>query len=248
MGAVSARYDGHADWYDDTFRDFANLQNWAGLIQRLLGPARTRGDHCLDVGCGTGLHFAAIETLGYSPFGIDVSFDQLRIARTRNQCLALADGAKLPLPDNSLPAVFSAFTHTDVDDFPSFIGEAARVLAPGGRLVYVGLHPCYVGTFIDRHQETSGRSLEFIAGYGDEELRYDHTGRFALTSRVGRRSLTLTSFLSAFISQRQLRIVSFEELDTQANLWEPDAADGRVVPWNVALTAMKIGWVIQANM
>ncbi|GAB3079784.1 hypothetical protein GCM10027186_42530 [Micromonospora schwarzwaldensis] len=30
--------------------------------------------------------------------------------------------------------------------------EAARVLPPGGRLVHVGVHPCFVGAFADRSE------------------------------------------------------------------------------------------------
>jgi len=41
------------------------------------------------------------------------------------------------------------FAHTDVDDFAAVVREVARVLSPGGRFVYVGTHPCFVGRHID---------------------------------------------------------------------------------------------------
>jgi hypothetical protein len=41
--------------------------------------------------------------------------------------------------------VFSTFTHTDVDDFAGLAAEARRLLRRGGRFVYVGNHPCFVG-------------------------------------------------------------------------------------------------------
>src|SRR6202000_466184 len=106
-----------------------------------------------------------------------------------------ADGARRPLPDDSVGAVVMTFTHTDVDDFPAVVGEAARVLRSGGRLVYIGLHPAYVGAFVDRDGEVAGRAVTFAAGYGDEELHVDPTGRFPIRSRVGARNLTLSTFL-----------------------------------------------------
>ncbi|HET9894052.1 MAG TPA: hypothetical protein VFQ44_03895 [Streptosporangiaceae bacterium] len=34
---------------------------------------------------------------------------------------------------------------TDVDDFPAVPAEAARVMAPGGTLLFYGVHPCFNG-------------------------------------------------------------------------------------------------------
>jgi SAM-dependent methyltransferase len=236
---VSARYDGHADWYDETFRSYATETGSAGRLARLLGPADPAGSICVDIGCGTGLHFAAVEARGYTVIGADLSADQLRVAAARNHRVIRADAARLPLADASVPAVAMTFVHTDMDDFATAVAEAARVLRPGGRLVYLGLHPAYVGPFIDRKTETADRSLRIVPGYGDERLHRDPTGRFLLRSRVGTRDLTLASFLGAFLTQDKLRLVSVAELDTGMHPWRPDATDGRVVPWNIAVTAAR---------
>ena len=65
------------------------------------------------------------------------------------------------------------FLHTDVDHFPVTIGEAARVLSPGGGLVYLGVHPAYVGAFLDRTAEIDTQEVRVTAGYGDERLQRD---------------------------------------------------------------------------
>jgi SAM-dependent methyltransferase len=234
---VSARYDGHADWYDETFRGLGSEAGSAGLLRSLLGPADVDDPVCLDIGCGTGLHFEAVQAGGYRVVGVDLSADQLRVAASRSRRVIQADARRLPLRDACVPAVVMTFTHTDVDDFPTAVAEAARVLRPGGRLVYLGLHPAYVGAFADRGDEVERAELRITAGYGDERLRHDPTGRFPVRSRVGARNLTLSTFLGAFLAQPALRLSAVDELDTGMQPWRPSPADGRVVPWNIAITA-----------
>jgi SAM-dependent methyltransferase len=138
-----ALYDGYAEWYDEKIAPFGLAATDA--IRRFIGSGRGR---CLDLGCGTGLHLPTLIHLGWSVTGVDVSKDQLRLAR---ECagdeveLVQADASELPFPEGTFDAVLSAFTHTDVDDFEGLLREAARVLRRGARLVYVGLHPCFIG-------------------------------------------------------------------------------------------------------
>lgn len=237
---MDARYDGHAGWYDATFRQLGEPAGSAGLLARLLGPAGAGGPVCLDVGCGTGLHFAAVAARGHTVVGVDVSADQLHVAATRNCRLVRADAGRLPLRDASVPAVVMTFTHTDLDDFRTAVAEAARVLRPDGRLVYLGVHPCYVGAFADRQAEPDDHQVRIGEGYGDERLRRDPTGRYPVRSRVGARNLTLETLLGAFLAEETLRLCSFLELDTAMRPWRADPAAGRVAPWNVALTARAV--------
>jgi SAM-dependent methyltransferase len=236
---VGARYDGHADWYDANFGYLSKVDGSAGLLGRLLGPADAGDPLCLDVGCGTGLHFDALHAKGYQVVGVDISADQLRIASTRNPRVVQADAHRLPLAGGSVPAVTMTFTHTDVDDFAGVVAEAARVLRPGGRLVYLGVHPAYVGAFAQRCDEVERRELRLTAGYGDERWRHDPTGRYPVRSRVGARNLTLATFLGAFLAPADLRLSAVCELDTDMRPWEAGSRDGRIVPWNVAVVAQR---------
>jgi ubiquinone/menaquinone biosynthesis C-methylase UbiE len=146
---VLARYDGSADWYDrNVARETAAA---ASLVVRLAGPGPGRG---LDLGCGTGVHLLPLAEAGWSLVGVDASADQLRLARQRlgpsGPRLVRADVARLPFPDGRFGLVVSAFTHSDVEDFAAPAREARRVLGPGGRFAYVGLHPCFVGPFAEK--------------------------------------------------------------------------------------------------
>ena len=124
---ASARYDGVADWYEEHVA--WSTAAAAPLIARLAGQG---SGWCLDVGCGTGVHLAALAEVGWSVVGVDASADQLRVARRRAGTplagLVQADAARLPFPAGSCPLVVSAFTHTDVEDFTSLAREARRVL------------------------------------------------------------------------------------------------------------------------
>jgi hypothetical protein len=58
------------------------------------------------------------------------------------------------------------FFHTDVEDFAVVAHQVARCLRPGGRFIYIGLHPCFIGPFVDRTTESGDLALRFALGYG----------------------------------------------------------------------------------
>src|SRR5215469_3665941 len=119
---MPARYDGHADWYDERTSPFTAAAS--ALLLDLLGPGPGR---CLDVGCGGGVHLQALAAHGWTVVGADLSADQLGVARRRAPGIGLvrADAAWLPLGDGAVDAVVLAFVHTDLDDLSGALAEAA---------------------------------------------------------------------------------------------------------------------------
>jgi SAM-dependent methyltransferase len=214
---AQARYDGHADWYDESIAAYSATA--APLLLRLVGSGPGR---CLDVGCGTGAHLAALAGAGWSVVGLDASADQLRVARHRPGSLGIAlvqaDAAGLPFADGGLDLVVSEFTHTDVDDFAALAAEARRVLRSGGRFVYIGLHPCFTGPLAEQPRADGARIVH--PGYRKAGWRSSGPGTVAggLTSRVGFRHLPLADLLMSMLNAG-LDLVHVEE---GGNLDPPD--------------------------
>jgi SAM-dependent methyltransferase len=157
------RYDGFAQWYDQNLAVPFGELGGADAV-RLLGSGSGR---CLDLCCGTGVHLVALSALGWQLTGLDLSADQLRLARDRvaDRHIDLVQGnaEHLPFDDGSFDAAVSLFSHTDVDDFAAAMREVARVIRPGGVFIYVGVHPCFVGP----HCDEKGNDVPILhAGYG----------------------------------------------------------------------------------
>jgi ubiquinone/menaquinone biosynthesis C-methylase UbiE len=148
------RYDGLSDWYDREIRELQVTTTALQTLSRLVGAGPGT---CLDLGCGTGVAIPWLLQRSWRVVGVDLSGDQLRVARQRaagpGVLLVTANAVALPFADRSFDAVVSVLTHTDLDDPEAAFAESARVLRRGGRLSYVGTHPCFVTPFVERRAE-----------------------------------------------------------------------------------------------
>jgi SAM-dependent methyltransferase len=84
----------------------------------------------------------------------------------------VADAASLPLAEARLDAVVATLVHTDLDDWTAAVNEIGRVLRPGGRFVYVGVHPCFVGPFAERESA----AVRIHPGYSDTGRTFEGPG------------------------------------------------------------------------
>ena len=101
------------------------------------------GKDILDLGCGTGYFSAWLARRGARPVGVDPTPAQLATARRMQQETGLefplVEGIaeQVPLPDGSFDLIFSEYGASLWADPVLWIPEAARLLRPGGRLVFL---------------------------------------------------------------------------------------------------------------
>jgi SAM-dependent methyltransferase len=190
--AGSARYDGLADWYD------AQLESAPHRDQVLRTHLPAGAGPGLDIGCGTGRNLPVIAELGWTPIGLELSADQLRLARGRGDYLIQGDAQRLPFQRGSFSMAVSTWTSTDVERFDWMLAEAARVLRPGGTFLFYGVHPCFNGP----HVETGPEGSRIVHATYREAKRHTSSpwwGTEGIRVKAGgMRHLPLAEFMNAF--------------------------------------------------
>ncbi|WP_051222612.1 class I SAM-dependent methyltransferase [Conexibacter woesei] len=111
----------------------------------LLGDVRGRS--VLDLGAGAGALAVELVARGAGPVvGVDVSPEMVAVARARAVGATfvvgdVADGALRAFADGAFDLVAASLMMHYVRDWEPVLGELARVLAPGGRIVFSTHHP-----------------------------------------------------------------------------------------------------------
>lgn len=120
-------------------------RDWAGLQEKMVLPAHRRvlerlspatGSEFLDVGCGAGAPSALAASMGCRVHGVDAAPELLAIARERvpDGDFRVGELLSLPWADATFDYVtgFNSFQYAA--DPVAALGEADRVLRPGGRI------------------------------------------------------------------------------------------------------------------
>ncbi|WP_043264233.1 class I SAM-dependent methyltransferase [Streptomyces sp. CT34] len=173
--------DGYASWstrYDSLPSAFIEVEEpiLHGLLDR--GPVGT----ALDAACGTGRQTAALTARGYRTIGVDQSPEMLAHARRKAPGAEFREGRleKLPLADNSVDLAVCSLALTHLPDLCAGIGELARVVRPGGRVIVSDLHPFVVSlqgqclfvhdtgrlAFVRNHRHLHGSYLSAFSAAG----------------------------------------------------------------------------------
>jgi len=121
-------------------------------------PAVT-GLTVLDAGCGTGRYIRELEVRGATAIGVDLSLPMLERAREVSPRVARADLRALPCDERSVDHVICGLALGDVPELDLALAEAARVLRPGGRLIYSVVHPDGEAAGWSRTFESDGRQM-----------------------------------------------------------------------------------------
>ena len=152
-------YDRIARYYDLTFKLNGYGRSLDQYFENHPLPV-SRGAKILDAGCGTGLLTLAllrairfpvsITALDLSSTSITAARKSLYYSSGRKRDVTFAQGNLLSLPfgDDSLDLVVTsgALEYVPLEDG---LSEIARVIAPGGLLLHLPIHPSVAGTFLE---------------------------------------------------------------------------------------------------
>jgi 2-polyprenyl-6-hydroxyphenyl methylase / 3-demethylubiquinone-9 3-methyltransferase len=97
-------------------------------------PPDGEGDVLLDIGCGGGLMAPYVE--GYAHVGVDLVASSLGVAARHGVVPVQADARELPFRDGSVAVVLAGEVFEHVTDLGAVVAEVARVLRPGGVLIF----------------------------------------------------------------------------------------------------------------
>jgi SAM-dependent methyltransferase len=132
---------------EDAGRAWAQQEITWGLFRTPESEIRALGDvtglDVVELGCGTAYFSAWLARAGARPVGVDLTPAQLATASRCQQRfgpsfpLVEASGADVPLPDASCDLVVSEYGASVWCEPDAWVAEAARLLRPGGRLVFL---------------------------------------------------------------------------------------------------------------
>jgi 2-polyprenyl-6-hydroxyphenyl methylase/3-demethylubiquinone-9 3-methyltransferase len=129
---VAARFEAlHFRFKSAVRRDDVRLR----ALEATLGPLDGRS--LLDLGCGKGRFAVRLKERGAKVVGLDRAEGMLAAAHGIGRVLGSA--ARLPFADGAFDGVFAVevFEHLPAEAVPTVLGEARRVLKPGGTIAIV---------------------------------------------------------------------------------------------------------------
>lgn len=174
MLAAATAVGGGLVWLLDT-APYPYAQRWLldiplpWLTPRRLAAALDAqpGDRVLEIGPGTGLqalHIAPqledgrLDIVDIQQPMLDHVMQRAEEQGVTNITPRQAEAGELPFPDGTYDAAYLVTVLGEIPDQTAALGELARVLRPGGRLV--------VGEFVDRHFVQPGKLAEEAARHG----------------------------------------------------------------------------------
>jgi ubiquinone/menaquinone biosynthesis C-methylase UbiE len=142
------------------------------------------GNRVLDIGCGPGVavNAAAPGLVDGQVVGVDPSADFVRIARRRtrgldNVLFQVASAESLPFQDATFDVAWSVHSTHHWHHLDAGVGEALRVLRPGGRFLVVERHDPGKPWGIDTDQAQALADVLGATGFVDVNVERRAVGR-----------------------------------------------------------------------
>lgn len=180
-------YDRWAPGYDGYDNP---LVRGAACVVELLGRGLPPGVDVFECGCGTGRNLEALLRLGAgSATGCDLSPGMLAQAQRSHPSLRLFRhdmSRPLPIKAAVFQCVLFCLTLEHLADLRVPLGEAARVLRPGGDIHIVEIHPRLSSTGVAAHFKDSGeivRMPTYAHGFAHYEQAFQTLGLRVVSRR-----------------------------------------------------------------
>jgi 2-polyprenyl-6-hydroxyphenyl methylase / 3-demethylubiquinone-9 3-methyltransferase len=111
--------------------------HWLAAARAELVPRATRpGAVLVDLACGGGVLAPHVDGFGYVHVGIDVGARAVDVAAAHGVVAVRGDVLRVPLRTGSADVVVAGEIFEHVADLDGLVAEIARVLRPGGTLVF----------------------------------------------------------------------------------------------------------------
>ncbi|GAA1329294.1 methyltransferase domain-containing protein [Pseudonocardia xinjiangensis] len=143
-----AQYDVLAQHWWRPRGPFAMLHWLAAARGALIPPATRDGAVLVDLGCGAGLLAPHVAGAGYRHIGVDIGASALAQAASHGVTAVRGDVMAVPLADGCADVVAAGEILEHVTDLAAAVGEACRLLRPGGLLVIDTLAATALGRFV----------------------------------------------------------------------------------------------------
>jgi ubiquinone/menaquinone biosynthesis C-methylase UbiE len=241
----------HARKGYDVYRDALNTPAFLDLLPPVDGLSG------LDVGCGEGANTRQLAQRGARMTAVDIAPTFIRHAQATEDaeplgiCYQVGDGMALPFPERSFDFVTAIMSLMDMPDPGLAVGEAARVIRPGGFLQFSILHPCFSPPQRRVLRDAGGRTTGVVLGRyfdgvdGELDIWHFHTAPAEERAKVDpfrtpRFHRTLSQWVE-FLVAAGLAIEKFAEPSASAELAAQvhEVEDTRVVPLFLQVRARK---------
>jgi 2-polyprenyl-3-methyl-5-hydroxy-6-metoxy-1,4-benzoquinol methylase len=168
----------------DIYRDLFTFPAFQAFVPPLAGL------DVIDFGCGEGTNTRRLAQMGARMTGIDISERLIEYARKAEEADPLGITYKVTsysvetgFPAGAFDAVVSTMALMDGPDFDGAMGEAFRLVRPGGFVAFSILHPCFITPGLRWEEDEAGRTIGLrVARYFD---RASFVERWRFKSRSG---------------------------------------------------------------
>ena len=223
LAAMSERTRNAYDQWASTYDSSPNPQIVLEFPDVLGLLAPLAGETVLDAACGTGRYTAAMAEQGAAVIGLDFSPEMLAVARRRMPAIEFraADLTKpLPFLSHDFDAILCAQALKHIADLAFVMREFAKVLRPGGRVVFSVTHPGMVwddyemrehpGFLLNEHADIiHHRFDDYIAALENAGLKIARLVEIPISDRI--RDLLTERSYPLVVGRKQILAVRAEK-------------------------------------